>query len=1362
MSSTMHRDSTQPRAYGHYVDSNPSSTHSSPRTYPAELENPYYQPAHTTNPSYQTYPIPSNTTYPSSSLQHQQRRTHPQQQTSRSSSYGNSYGGYTAPTQQQPPVSLQVSTSLGGGGLLGAQEHDPNERTARPGNAHLHTQFHTALGGVPSVPSLGVNSNAGSSTTSLSSGNGGASSSSQHHQGQQGQQKDYTLSTPGISAGLTRTLKPIEQERLAHLDRLKFFLATAPSRWDSAAANAAPPSSAASSSSLPSTSYSGGDFSSGMGLGGMGMDNNSGTALNLTLEPTYHHAPPHPALNRFLLPNQEFVTCVLWNGLYHITGTDIVRALVFRFEAFGRPVRNMKKFEEGVFSDLRNLKPGVDACLEEPKSPFLDLLFKYQCIRTQKKQKVFYWFSVPHDRLFLDALERDLKREKMGLEPTTHIVGEPALSFTYDAKKSLYEQFSKAQGAREGEGELEAAVRRAVEEGNGDAGEGAGQGQGYASEGEDAGASGDVNMTDESEGMSEVDDAMLGGDDDPSRRKRLSGAPPGGTAALGPNGQQFFKLFSLFEGSPTYKQRRKKGARPSSGLRKGSEDYPEDYERGRSLLGSDAASRYSQGSNPSQSRERRRRPGIPAPMHSSMMDEFGPGSTSGSEYGGGAAGTGGGEPISAAEMFLKQARGELVPGDGVVKKVPKNVVVGEVGVYYSEGHPGTVAQQAQGMGHLRGRSHDEGGGMKAGWGGMPASARGTGGTLSAGYSASTFAEAQAQAQAHSQGQSAAGLTNPPNNATGMAQYEALGPDGKVKAFVCPLFSCGRLFKRMEHLKRHLRTHTMERPFTCPRCAKRFSRSDNLTQHLRTHERTGHVSLGGSSGNGGSGDAGEWMDDTDADASGGESANGESPPNHGTDGEDDDIRGVHGFPSGGLSVLDMFNGGDSAGVLDMGSLGNMDMSSFGILGGAGGTGGPGGYGMSGFDAQMCEVEVQGGVQDVQGDEEGLIMRTGGLDSSYIYRHNPSSAATSSTSQASAQEGYFSSLPSSAVTSGMLFSASGSSDFSDPHAHGQWAGRPQPSPAYSTISAPSPQAASIPLMRGPNRPSLTSSPAGYLRTIPPQQHHSHSSSSSISGSTYGTDDYSSASLSAPSHKQTFDHAALYPPGMLLDNTAPTNSSGGNVGPVRRHRSMTPSLIRNGEPARRPMTATSGDFQGTTGGSPGSVGSSMSGSSATGQVTAGAVPRGYHPYAYSSSNSRAGSTHSSPSIHSIPLGAGDYPSAQAQVRRTDSRNSSYGGSTGGLHEQMRQMMTMNNGGDPNHSESNMFRTGSPASFVQTESPAAFNMDLPLAYPGTSGYIPQGPGQQHQMHAATMPQGNQNQYGGTQAQQPYDGYYSQHHATI
>ncbi|KAG8919170.1 homeodomain transcription factor ste12 [Tulasnella sp. 408] len=64
------------------------------------------------------------------------------------------------------------------------------------------------------------------------------------------------------------------------------------------------------------------------------------------------------------------------------------------------------------------------------------------------------------------------------------------------------------------------------------------------------------------------------------------------------------------------------------------------------------------------------------------------------------------------------------------------------------------------------------------------------------------------------------------------------PVPKAKQFPCPLFSCGKKFKRMEHLKRHLRTHTMERPFACDKCGKKFSRSDNLTQHLRIHSKDG--------------------------------------------------------------------------------------------------------------------------------------------------------------------------------------------------------------------------------------------------------------------------------------------------------------------------------------------------------------------------------------------------------------------------------------------------------------------------------------------------------------------------------------------
>lgn len=157
---------------------------------------------------------------------------------------------------------------------------------------------------------------------------------------------------------------------------------------------------------------------------------------------------PDSLIRRFLLPTGEYVSCVLWSNLFHISGTDIVRCLAFRFQAFGRPVNNPKKFEEGIFSDLRNLKAGTDASLEEPKSPFLDFLYKNNCIRTQKKQKVFYWYSVPHDRLFLDALERDLKREKMGQEATTRAISEPALSFEFDSSQSLFEQLTRAQQAQ--------------------------------------------------------------------------------------------------------------------------------------------------------------------------------------------------------------------------------------------------------------------------------------------------------------------------------------------------------------------------------------------------------------------------------------------------------------------------------------------------------------------------------------------------------------------------------------------------------------------------------------------------------------------------------------------------------------------------------------------------------------------------------------------------------------------------------------------------------------------------------------------------------------------------------------------------
>ncbi|CZT11130.1 uncharacterized protein RCO7_05569 [Rhynchosporium graminicola] len=72
--------------------------------------------------------------------------------------------------------------------------------------------------------------------------------------------------------------------------------------------------------------------------------------------------------------------------------------------------------------------------------------------------------------------------------------------------------------------------------------------------------------------------------------------------------------------------------------------------------------------------------------------------------------------------------------------------------------------------------------------------------------------------------------NNTNNSSipGTGSAAGLGSGGKACRF------CGRQFAKTEHLIRHERCHTKERPFQCSICGKNYSRNDTLIRHRRTH------------------------------------------------------------------------------------------------------------------------------------------------------------------------------------------------------------------------------------------------------------------------------------------------------------------------------------------------------------------------------------------------------------------------------------------------------------------------------------------------------------------------------------------------
>ena len=61
-----------------------------------------------------------------------------------------------------------------------------------------------------------------------------------------------------------------------------------------------------------------------------------------------------------------------------------------------------------------------------------------------------------------------------------------------------------------------------------------------------------------------------------------------------------------------------------------------------------------------------------------------------------------------------------------------------------------------------------------------------------------------------------------------------GPSAAARLYTCG--KCSKSYARLDHLSRHVRMHTQEKPYQCQVCSKAFARADLLKRHTLGHNK----------------------------------------------------------------------------------------------------------------------------------------------------------------------------------------------------------------------------------------------------------------------------------------------------------------------------------------------------------------------------------------------------------------------------------------------------------------------------------------------------------------------------------------------